>query len=247
MIDPVAFSIGSLEIRWYGIIFALGFFFGAIIAGRYAVKKGISKDDVYDFFTWLIPGVIIGSRIGHVIPRWDYYSENLLQVFAVWNGGLAFHGGLAGAAIVGWYYCRKRKIHFLDMADILALPLAIGLGFGRLANFINQELYGTITDVALGVEFDSVDGKRHPVQIYSAMKDFFIAFVLFFVWKIKGLPRGFVFFSFLIMYSFLRFFIEFYREWERPLLGLTYPQMINIGIFFISGYFLLKMIRFKKN
>ena len=167
--------------------------------------------------------------------------------FAVWNGGLAFHGGLLGALIVGRYYCKKRNIRILDMADILALPLAIGLAFGRLGNFINQELYGTLTDVFWGVEFDTAEGKRHPVQIYSFFKDILIAGVLAWLWKLRSLPRGFIFFSFLFMYSFLRFFIEFYREWERPLLGLTYPQMINVVIFFISGYFLLKKINFRNS
>ncbi len=246
MIDPTAFSIFGLDIRWYGIIYALGFFFGALIAVYFGKKRGISKDDVYDFFTYLIPGVVIGARLIHVLFEWNYYGAHLGEIIAVWNGGLSFHGGLLGALVVGGYYCKKRKIAPLDMADVLSFPLAIGLGFGRIGNFINQELYGTLTDLPWGVKFNGVEGTRHPVQIYSALKDFFIAGVIWQLWKIEKLPKGFIFFSFLCMYSFLRFFIEFYREWERPFLGLTYPQMVNVIIFFVSSYFLFKLYKSMK-
>ena len=218
----------------------MGFFFGALIAAHYGVKRGISKNEIYDFFTWLIPGVVVGARIGHIIPRWDFYGQNLSQIFAVWNGGLAFHGGLLGALIVGWYYCKKKNIHFLDMADILALPLAIGLALGRLGNYINGELYGKITNIPWGVHFDGVEGLRHPSQIYESLKNLFIFFVVLRVYKLKKFRKGFVFWLFIFMYSFLRFFVEFLKDVEIYF-GLTYGQWVSLPLGIMAIYMLNRL------
>ncbi len=241
--DPVAFSVFGLDVRWYGIVYVLGFLFGGWLAAKLGKERGINKEDVYDFLVYLVIAVIVGARIAHVFGALDYYSSRLIEVFYVWNGGLAFHGGLIGAVLVGLWFCKKRNIKFYDMADIFCVPLALGLAFGRIANFINGELYGKISDVPWAVEFEGVDGKRHPSQIYESLKNFFIFIVLWNLYKIKKLPSGFIFWSFIFMYSVLRFFVEFYRDWETAFIGLTWPQLVSVPLAAVSFFILYRLYR----
>ena len=239
----VAFSVFGLEVRWYGIIYALSFLIGGLIAVKLGKEKGIKKEDIYDFLVYLIVAVIIGARIGHVFGALGYYSENLVEIFYVWNGGLAFHGGLIGAVLIGLWFCKKRDLKFYDMADIFVVPLALGLAFGRIGNFINGELYGKVSNLPWAVEFSGVSGKRHPSQLYESFKNFFIFLVLWNLYKVKKLPSGFIFWSFILMYSCLRFFVEFYRDWETVFIGLTWPQLVSIPLAFVSFFVLCKLHR----
>ncbi|MBI2129869.1 prolipoprotein diacylglyceryl transferase [Candidatus Woesearchaeota archaeon] len=218
-IDPVLFRLGSLEVRYYGIIYALSFIIAYFMIYHLA-KKGklkITKDDAADFVFYLLIGTVIGARIFYVIfydPA--YFISNPFMIPAVWHGGLSFHGGLVGAIIAGFLFCRKKKISFYEIADIAVIPLALGLFLGRIANFINGELVGRIANVPWCVKFQNFEGCRHPSQIYEAVKNLFMFFVLWFVYalKTKGkkLPSGFLFWLFVVMYSVLRFFMEFFRR-----------------------------------
>ncbi|MEK6973717.1 MAG: prolipoprotein diacylglyceryl transferase [Nanoarchaeota archaeon] len=240
MINPVAFHIGSLEIRWYGIIFAMAFFIGILMAAKLARKKNISKETIYDFAVWLIPSSIIGARLGHVLGNIDYYSNNPAEIIAIWHGGVALFGGIFGAALAAILFCRKKKLNFFDLADIFVIPLAFGTIFGRIGNFINQELYGKITSLPWGIYFDNVAGRRHPTQIYEAIGNLIVFLALMFLWK-RNAKTGTVFFSYIALYSFIRFFAEFLRDGKIFALGLTLMQLIIIPVFIASAYYIYKI------
>lgn len=243
MIDPVAFEIGSLTVRWYGILMALGFLIGFLIVRKLAKYRYISKKDVEDYFIYVIIFAIVGARILHVIQNWSFYSSDLLSILYIWKGGLAFHGGFIAVVIVTLIFCKKRKIHFYDLTDVSVIPLALGLAIGRIGNFINQEMYGRLTDLPWGVEYDVVEGKRHPVQLYESLKNLFIFIVLFVIFKIKTLRRGVIFWSFVGMYSVLRFFAEFIRDQSSWLWGLTMAQWFSIILGILAGIMLIRLTK----
>lgn len=241
-INPILFEYGSLQIRYYGIIFALGFIISYFILNHLSKKKNF-KFDIDTFLLYEFFGVLIGARFFEVfIYNFSLYSDNIISMFAIWNGGLSFHGGLVGAVIAAYIFARKYKISFYKLADMTVIPVALALAFGRIANFINGELYGRITDLPWAVKFPGVDGFRHPSQLYESAKNFFIFFVLWFL-KNKKLPPGFLFWSFITMYSILRFIIEFVREPTRHgiIYGLTFGQWLNVPLIIIGIYFLIKL------
>jgi len=165
-------------------------------------------------------------------------------MLAVWHGGLSFHGGLIGAAIAGFIYTKKKKISFYDIADIIVMPLALGLALGRIGNFINGELYGRITNVPWAVKFPDAEGFRHPSQLYESIKNLIIFFALWVI-KDKNLPKGFMFWLFVIMYSALRFMVEFFRHPDEQLgfiIGfLSMGQVLSIVMFVIGIFFFYKV------
>ena len=149
-IDPVLLNIGPLQIRYYGLVYAAGFFLALLVLLHSAKKKEIKnfdKDAAYDFMLYLILGTIICARLFYeLVYNFSSFISNPLQFFYFWQGGMAFHGGVIGASASGLYFCRKKKIDFYSIADIIVLPLALMLGFGRIANFLNGELWGKLTD-----------------------------------------------------------------------------------------------------
>jgi len=205
----------------------------------------ITKDDITDLLLYLIIGTILGARIVYVLVyNLPFYLSEPGQILAVWNGGLSFHGGLIGAALAGFYFTKKKKINFYEIADITVIPLALGLALGRLGNFTNGELFGRITDVPWSFKFQDAEGFRHPSQIYASLKNLTIFAVLWFI-KDKKLPKGFMFWSFVIMYSFLRFTVEFFRQ-PDPQLGfiigfLTTGQILSIIMFVVGIGFMYKI------
>ncbi len=249
-INPVLLNVGPFEIRYYGIIFVLGFIIAYFLIYKIAKEKklGLKKDDVADLLFYLIIGVIVGARL-FLVLFYDpmYYLANPLEIFAIWNGGLSFHGGLVGAVIAGFLFARKKKLNFYDLADMVVIPLAIGLCFGRIANFLNSELVGRVTNLPWGVNFNNevVGGKsvfRHPSQIYESLKNLVMFFVLWFV-RNKHLPRGFMFWLFVTMYGLLRSLMELVRQPEVMVGPLTMGQMLSIPMFIVG---LVMLFRLKK-
>ncbi|MBW3021299.1 prolipoprotein diacylglyceryl transferase, partial [Candidatus Woesearchaeota archaeon] len=164
-LDPVAFSLFGLEVYWYGIIFVLGFIIAYFFV-QYLVKErnlSISRKDVDDFFLWFIIAVLVGARLIYVFVYnpW-FYLSNPLHILFFWKGGLSFHGGLIGAVVAGIVFCRLKKIHFYDIADILVIPVALGLMLGRIGNFLTGALWGSVTDVPWAFKSQDADGPRHP-------------------------------------------------------------------------------------
>jgi len=249
-INPVLLRLGPFEIRYYGLIFVLGFVMAYFILNYLAKKKKLSlnKDDIADFLLYIIIGTVLGARTLYVVVyNLPFYLSNPFEIIAVWHGGLSFHGGLIGAVIAGFYFCKRKKIDFYEIADISVIPLALGLALGRLGNFINGELYGRITNVPWAVKFPDAEGFRHPSQIYESLKNLLIFFTL---WKLsdKKLPKGFIFWLFVVMYSALRFIVEFFRQPDEQLgfIGfLTMGQVLSI-VMFVIGIFFIYRVSHKK-
>jgi phosphatidylglycerol:prolipoprotein diacylglycerol transferase len=248
--DPVAFSIGPLSVRWYGLMYLVGFGM-AYLLGRYRIKRGMSGrvtveilDDVL-FFGVL--GVILGGRLGYILfYKPGYYFQHPLEIFAVWQGGMSFHGGFLGVLIAVWYLSRKHKLRWLEMTDFVAPLVPLALAAGRLGNFINGELYGRVTDVPWGMVFSSPGAgpmPRHPSQLYEFGLEGLTLFAILWVFTMRARPVGAASGVFLIGYGVLRFVAEFFREPDDFLgflaLGLTMGQwlsapMIVIGVFLLA-------------
>ncbi|MBW2993566.1 prolipoprotein diacylglyceryl transferase, partial [Candidatus Woesearchaeota archaeon] len=212
-LNPVLAKLGPFEIRWYGVIFALGFIIAFLVLLKTAEKKKLlnfKKDDAYSLLLYLLIGIIIFSRLFEIIfYNLGYYINHPLEVFAVWHGGLSFHGGLVGAVIVALVFAKKKKVRFYDLADLLSIPAAIGLAFGRIGNFINGELWGTVTNLPWCVKFKGAEGCRHPSQLYESAKNFIVFFVLLALNKKQRKP-GFIFWHFILLYGIGRFLTDFY-------------------------------------
>jgi len=248
-IDPVLLSIGPLQIRYYGLFWLIGFVMGYFLLIHLAKRKelSITKDDIADLLLYIIIGTVLGARIFYIlIYNLPFYLSNPLEMLAVWHGGLAFHGGLTGAVIGGVLYTRRKKVGFYEIADIIVMPLALGLALGRIGNFINGELYGRITDVPWAVKFPDAEGFRHPSQIYASIKNLIIFFALWAI-KDKNLPKGFMFWAFVVMYSALRFIVEFFRQPDEQLgfiIGfLSMGQILSIIMFAIGAFFIYKIMK----
>jgi phosphatidylglycerol---prolipoprotein diacylglyceryl transferase len=240
MISSIAFTLGTLNIRWYGVIFALGFLIAIPISIKLGKQRNITKQQIYDYFIYLIPSSIIGARLLAVILNFHLYQDNLLSILYIWNGGMAFHGGLIGAAMGTYFFCKKQKIHFYDLADIMVIPLALGISIGRIGNFLNQEFYGRLTDVPWGITYDNIQGKRHPSQIYESIKNFIIFLILLNTYKLKSLKKGVTFWSFIFLYSLFRFFVEYFKD-QVIFSSLTYGQWISIPLFLLSIVMLIRI------
>ena len=245
--DPVAFQIFSFEIRWY----SLSYIFGIIIGWMYCKKVLIHDQKIFklfdDLILYLILGILIGGRLGYVFfynPL--YYSNNLVEIFKLWEGGMSFHGGLIGVIIATSIFSSKNKINSFLFLDLIAMTAPIGIFLGRISNFINSELYGRKTDFLFGMKFEKVDNiVRHPSQLYEAFFEGVILFVLLnFVFK-KYLYKktGVLSSLFLIFYSLFRFMVEYTREPDEHLgiiyLNLTLGQVISVITLIIGiGIFL---------
>lgn len=215
-IDPVFLRIGPLEFRWYGLMYIVAFVSAYLLIIRRVRQKEfpLSKDDVADLIFILAVGVVLGGRLGYVLfYNLSYYVANPLRLFAVWEGGMSFHGGLIGVALSALYYTRRKKLRFFALADLCIITVPIGLGLGRVGNFINGELYGRVTDVPWGMVFPGGgDLPRHPSQLYEAVLEGPILFLLLWLSDRKKLPEGVLFWLFITFYGVFRFLAEFFRE-----------------------------------
>lgn len=226
--DPVALSFGPIQIRWYALAYLAGFLGGWKYAMWIARQPGgpmrPTSEDADNILPWIVLGVILGGRLGYVLfYNLSYYLENPLQIPFIWQGGMSFHGGLLGVAVACIAYARYHKFHPLLMGDLIATVVPIGLFFGRIANFINGELFGRITTAPWGVMFPHGGGlARHPSQLYEAMLEGLLLFTVLFVLAKKPAIRrapGFLFGVFLIGYGLSRLLVEFVRE-PDPQIGL---------------------------
>jgi phosphatidylglycerol:prolipoprotein diacylglycerol transferase len=210
-------------------------------------KLNLSNDDLYDFLFYLILGVMIGGRLGYVL-FYDLgsYLRDPLSIFAIWQGGMSFHGGFVGMLLATWYITRKKGWNFLDIADLGAAAAPIGLGLGRIGNFINGELYGRPTNVSWAMVFpEGGTMPRHPSQLYEALLEGLVLFVILGWLYRKNLRRGTVFWALLAFYGLFRFLIEFVREPDTQIgldLGpftrgqeLTFPLLL-IGTIMLIIY-----------
>ncbi len=233
-------SIFGLEIRYYGLIYVLGFLLILYIFMKEREKLGLIKEDIYDYIFYLIIFMILGARIFEIIfYNPSFYFNNPLQMLMIWKGGLSFHGGLAGIILWTYLFARKKELKFYDFSDILVIPAAFMLFLGRIANFINGELVGRVTDLSWAVKFKNYEGFRHPSQIYEALKNLLIFFVLL-VLRNKNLKKGTLTWLFVLFYGVLRFLIEFVKEPISFFLGIPTGQVLSGLMIIVALYFLLK-------
>ncbi len=246
-INPDLITIGSLSIRFYGIVYALGFLLIIKILSKAKIKN-LNKEKASDLVIYAMIFGLIGARIFHVVSDFHLYQNNLGGMFAIWNGGLGFQGGLIGGVLAIFFYCRKHKINIMKILDTVALPFPLIIAFGRIANFINSEHIGFPTDLPWCVIYQKIDNIcRHPASIYQSLSQFMLFGILLFLSKTKlSKKTGFISWSFITGYGLIRFFTDFFRsDYHIYLLGLSHTQVINLFMFIFGIYNLLKLKKVK--
>ncbi|MFH1255307.1 MAG: prolipoprotein diacylglyceryl transferase [bacterium] len=262
--SPILFSIGPINIHWYGFFIALGFL-SALRAAIYLAKPhNIKKETIIDLSIWLIIFGIIGARIYDVFLEWRYFSSNFFDIFKIWQGGLAIHGAIIGGMAAVFMFGKKYKENFWRLTAIIASVLPLGQAIGRWGNYFNQELFGYPTNLPWGIPITAANRPLqyinseyfHPAFLYESLGNLIIFIILFsahayFMKKYKN-PEFFKFqiSAYLLLYSFLRFGIEFIRVDATPeIFGLRFPQLASLSIIFLSSSFLIRDIwlKIKKN
>jgi len=253
ILDPIIFQIGPLAIRWYSLAYVIG-----IILAWFIIKYFNSKQRVFDekklsddFFLYAVLSIILGGRIGYILfYNFLFYIENPLDIFKIWEGGMSFHGGLLGCITGLYLLCRKYKINYLAFLDLLAVAAPIGLFFGRIANFINMELYGRTTTSKIGIVFPNAGPlPRYPSQLFEAFLEGLVLFCILFslakftkIRNNKGALSG----IFLIGYAISRFTIEFFREPDIQIGFIanifTLGQLLTIPVFIFGTYLIYKSL-----
>ena len=240
--DPVAFQIMSFEIRWYSLAYIFGIIIGWILCKKIFIKDLDINQRFDDFISYLIIGIIIGGRLGYVLfYNFNYYINNIVDIFKIWQGGMSFHGGLLGIIVASILFAKKNNQDTFIYTDLVSLVAPVGIFFGRFANFINSELYGKVTEVPWAVTFVQVDNlSRHPSQLYDAIFEGIILFILLLYFRNKNFLEkpGLISGLFLIFYSVFRFCIEFFRVPDEQIgyliFNLSMGQIISL-VFIMIG------------
>lgn len=235
-IDPVIVQIGPVAIRWYGVMYLLGFTASFFLV-QYQIRKKklpIRPADIEELYVHIILGLLIGARFGYII-FYDLgeYLNKPLEIFAVWHGGMSFHGGMAGALLGGLVLSWKKKLDYLVLSDLVIVTAPIGLGLGRIGNFINGELYGRVTTMPWGMVFPGGGPlPRHPSQIYEMLLEGAALFIIVWLLKDRRFKAGAITALFMMLYGLFRFIVEYFRE-PDPQLGfvfgpLTMGQLLSL-------------------
>ena len=243
-INPIAFSFGPFDIRWYSLSYIFGILISWLIINKFLIKhkNDIDSNTVNNLINYLIIGIILGGRIGYVLfYNFEFYINYPLEIIKIWNGGMSFHGGLLGIIISTYIFCINKKEVFFDLTDLVVLVAPIGIFFGRIANFINGELYGRITENNIGIIFQNGGPlPRHPSQLYEAL---FEGIILYYVINSfnKHNKLGFNSGTYVFGYGFVRFFIEYFREPDAHLgfilFDLSMGQLLCIAMM-LSGIYI---------
>lgn len=246
-INPDLMNIGPFSIRFYGIVYAVGFlvvYYLLLKAAEKKTIKNLDKDKASDLAVYTMLSGILGARIFHVIADFHLYKDNLLGIFEIWNGGLGFYGGLAGGVLAIFFYCRKHKVDISGVIDTMALPLPLIITFGRIANYMNSEHIGSVSDLPWCVVFQKIDTVcRHPAQIYEAISMFIVFLLLIAAYKLWRKQRGAITWVFIMGYGIARFTTDYFRETQSAyFFGLAHTQIISLIMAAIGAYFLYKTI-----
>ncbi len=239
----VAVSLFGFGIHWYGILYVVAFLVAFLLLPRLQAERrlALSREEWSNILTLGILGVLVGGRLGFVLLYHPlYYAAHPLEVFAVWKGGMSSHGGFLGVGIAFLWASRRYHIPLLSLLDLAVIPAALGLAFGRVGNYINLELYGTVTSLPWGIAIPGVEGLRHPVQLYAVVKDLLIALLcLWHLRRTRALRSGGTFAIFLMLYGLLRFLVEWVREPDSPLVSfgpfaLTRGQLYSLPLLLVA-------------
>ena len=249
--DPVAIQIFSVEIRWYSLSYIFGILLGWLYCKKILIKDKNISQLFDDLIAYIIIGIILGGRLGYVLfYNFKHYLDNPIEILMIWNGGMSFHGGLIGVIVFTIFYAKKNNLNKFIFLDLISASAPIGIFLGRISNFINSELYGKQTDVFWSVIFPKIDDVgRHPSQLYEALLEGIVLFVILFLLTKKNylIRPGLISAFFLIFYSIFRFIVEFFRVPDEQLgflyLNLTMGQIISL-IFIVFGFYLYSI---KKN
>jgi phosphatidylglycerol:prolipoprotein diacylglycerol transferase len=253
-IDPVIVQLGPFALRWYALAYVGGLLLGWFLTKRLVTRPGwrITPEDVDDLLFYITLGVILGGRLGYVLfYNLPTYLEHPAQILMVWQGGMSFHGGLIGVLVAMAWFARSRRVPFLDVADAVAAITPIGLLFGRIANFINGELFGRVTDLPIGVVFPNGGPEpRHASQLYEAfLEGLVLLIVLQWLARRPRTPadRGLIGGTFLLGYGIARFLVEFAREPDAQLGyllgGLTMGQLLSVPVALVGAWLILRTRR----
>jgi phosphatidylglycerol:prolipoprotein diacylglycerol transferase len=243
--NSVLISIGPISIRWYSLAYIfgilLGLYYGKYLIRLFNLKLNLSEKNLDDYLIWAVVGIILGGRLGYVLfYNFSFYIKNPLQILIIWNGGMSFHGGLVGIIISALIFSKKNNISFWSLTDLLACISPIGLFFGRIANFINAELVGKVSNHTWSVIFPLYDDKpRHPSQLYEAFLEGLLLFIFMnLLIRKKQYEKGQISIIFLILYSCLRMIGEIFREPDQHLgyllFGLSMGTILSIFVIFIG-------------
>ncbi len=246
---PILIQIGPVAIRYYGLMYVLAFFVGGWLLGTEVRRKGIplTDDRRWDFLSLVYVAGILGARIYYVLFNWSYYSENPLEIPAIWHGGLAIHGGIIGAVLAGWWYVARHHLSFLQLADAGAPSVILGQAFGRFGNFMNGEIHGVPTTMPWGIVFppESPAGQQfgpvplHPTMLYELGLNLLIFALL---WSMRKRPAqdGFIFFTYLILYSIDRSIVSAFRAEDLMLGPFRAPHVVSAILVVGLGWFMIQ-------
>lgn len=241
-LNPTILHFGPLQIRWYGLVYVLGFLL-ALYWLNFLRKKNLlmlTKEDVWDLVFYLMLGVLIGARVFMIFWQPEEFLLKPWNLLKIWQGGMSFHGGLAGSIIAVWLFCKRKKIHFWNIADALSLPAIFALAFGRIANFINGELIGKIWEGRWCVVFPQYDDAcRHPSTLYAAGYRFLIFGWLLLLTLKNEFKPGFLFWNFVLLEGVGRFLVDFYRQ-DILYLGLSLGQWFSVIMVAAALWVLIK-------
>lgn len=255
--NPIIFSIGPVNLYWYGFFISLGIALGLIIALKLAKRRQIASDLIWGLLFWLLSAGFVGARLYHILIDWQYYLARPFEIFKFWRGGLALHGAIFGSLLALIIFAKKYRLSFWQLADILAPAVALGQTIGRWGNYFNQELYGLPTNLPWGIPIEPANRPLdylnfsyfHPTFLYESILNLIIFLILFGLHFLKikqnkKIPRGNIFLIYLILYSAVRFFLEFIRLDESYVVfNLRLAQIVSLLIIFIS--FLLLLLKSK--
>ena len=239
--DPIAFNLFVFEIRWYSLAYIFGILFGWFYCKKFLIKDKVISSLFDDLITYLIIGIILGGRLGYILfYALKYYSQNFIEIFFIWEGGMSFHGGLIGIIVATYLYSEKHKINKFIFLDLISVSAPIGLFFGRIANFVNGELVGKATNGSWGIIYPQIDDvPRHPSQLYECFLEGIILFIILnLIYFKKNYKTGTVSFAFLFFYGIFRFISEIFREPDAHLgflIGsLSMGMLLSFLMIFVS-------------
>ncbi|MBF8961981.1 prolipoprotein diacylglyceryl transferase [Pontibacter sp. FD36] len=252
-VSPSIFSIGSFEVRWYGLLFALAFVFGQRILTKIYVAEGRTEGDVDVITLYMIIGTVVGARLGHTLfYQPEYYLSNPIEILKIWEGGLASHGATIGILLALWLFSRKHNFDYMWVLDRIVIVVALGGALIRLGNLMNSEIFGRPTDLPWGFIFvrqsEYSHVPRHPTQLYESFSVFLLFVLLYWLWKKykEALPKGLLFGIFVTALFTFRFLVEFLKEVQvekEATMALNIGQQLSIPLIIIGLFILFRVWR----